>query len=98
MYRWVNSFLYHRTAGAKFDGSLSKEVKLNEGVPQRTVLSPTLFLQYLNDVINALPPRVSYSLRDDDMAGRSTAEHTTAASFIVQDRHLGRRLAIFLFS
>ena len=35
MYRWISSFLYHRMARVKLDGSLSREIRLNEGVPKR---------------------------------------------------------------
>ena len=56
MYRWITSFLYHKMAKVKLDGSLSTEIRLSEEVPQRSVLSPTLFLLYVNDIVNTLPP------------------------------------------
>ena len=58
MYKWISSFLYHRVARVKLDGSLSREIRLSEGVPQGSVLLPTLFLLYVNDIVNTLPPRV----------------------------------------
>ena len=44
MYKWISSFLYHRTARVKLDRHLSDQVKLKEGVPQGSVISPMLFL------------------------------------------------------
>ena len=41
MYRWISSFLYHKMSRIKLDGSLSREIRLKEGVPQGSVLSPT---------------------------------------------------------
>ena len=71
MYKWISSFLYHRVARVKLDGSLSREIRLSEGVPQGSVLSPTLFLLYVNDIVNTLPPRVTNSLHADDLAPRT---------------------------
>ena len=57
MYKWISSFLYHRVARVKLDGSLRREIRLSEEVPQGSVLSPTLFLLYVNDIVNTLPPK-----------------------------------------
>ena len=57
MYKWISSFLCHRVARVKLDGSLSREIRLSEGVPQGSVLSLTIFLLYVNDIVNTLPPR-----------------------------------------
>ena len=76
MYSWISSFLYHRTARVKLDGSLSREIRLSEGVPQGSVLSPTIFLLYVNDIVNTLPPRVTSSLHADNLAAWTSAEHT----------------------
>ena len=32
MYRWISSFPYHRMARVKLDGSLSREIRLSEGL------------------------------------------------------------------
>ena len=60
----------------KLDGSLSKQVNFNEGVPQGSILSPTLLLLYVNDITNSFPPRVSNSFHADDLAAWTTAEQT----------------------
>ena len=85
MYRWISSFLYHRYARVKLDGSLSKQVRLPDGVPQGSVLSPVLFLLYINDITHTLPPRVSNSLHADDLAVWTSADHTTTATCVMQE-------------
>ena len=62
MYQWISSFLCHRVARVKLDGSLSREIRVSEGVLQESILSPTLFLLYVNDIVNTLPPSVTNSL------------------------------------
>ena len=55
-YRWIESFLQHRTAKVKLDGNLSQTVKIREGVPQGGVISPTLFVVFINDITNKKSP------------------------------------------
>ena len=66
--KWISSFLYHTMARVKLDGSLSREIKPSEGAPQGRVLSPALFLLYVNNIVTTLPPRVINSLHADDPA------------------------------
>ena len=83
MYKWTSSFLYHRVARVKLDGSLSREIRLSEGVPQGSVLSPSVFLLYVHDIVNTLPPRVTNSLHADDLAALTSAEHTSTATHVM---------------
>ena len=69
----------------KLDGSLSKEIRLSEGVPQGSVLSPTLSLLYVNDIVNTLPPRVTNSLNADDLAAWTSAVHISTATHVMQE-------------
>ena len=85
MYIWISSFLYHRMARLKLDGSLSREIRLKERVPQGSVLSLTLFLLYVSDIVNTLPPRVTNSLHADDLAAWTSAEHTSTATRHARD-------------
>jgi hypothetical protein len=80
MWTWIQHFLYARTARVKVDGHLSKKVILREGVPQGGVLSPTLFLVYINDVIAILTRNVPNTLHADDLAIWSTSEYTNTTS------------------
>ena len=44
-----------------------------------------LFLLYINDLTVALPPRTSNTLHADDLAEWTSAEHTTTATYIMQN-------------
>ena len=79
------SFLYHRMARVTLDGSLSREIRLCDGVPQGSVLSPNLFLLYINDIVNTLPPRVTNSLHADDLTAWTSAEHTSTVTRVIQE-------------
>ena len=67
------------------DGHLSDSVKIREGVPQGCVVSPTLFLVYINNITTVIPRHVSNILHADDLAIWSSAEYTTSAAYRIQD-------------
>ena len=69
----------------KLDRSMSDQVNLKEGVPQGSVISPMLFLLYINDLTTSLPPRVSNTLHADDLAAWTSAEYTTTATYVIQN-------------
>ena len=85
MYMWIKHFLFARTARVKLDGILSKKVCLHEGAPQGSVLSPTLFLVYISDILTTISKRVSNTLHADDLAIWNASEHTTTATYRIQE-------------
>lgn len=47
---WLHSYLIDRRQCVKIDNSISEEHKINFGVPQGSILGPTLFTIYMNDI------------------------------------------------
>ena len=81
MYKWLGDFLFNRTARVKLDGTISRQVKLREGVPQGGVVSPTFFLVYMDDITTTVPN----NLHADDFAVWCAKEHITTAVHRIQN-------------
>lgn len=62
--RWVTSFLKDRSICVLIDGVASHKHSINAGVPQGSVLSPTLFLIFINDLLS-LTANPVFSFADD---------------------------------
>nr|CAI5857045.1 unnamed protein product [Callosobruchus analis] len=62
--QWLNSFLNDRSLFVVVEGCSSDVFPINAGVPQGSVLSPTLFLLYINELLEITSNPV-YSFADD---------------------------------
>nr|KAG5688037.1 hypothetical protein BaRGS_003583 [Batillaria attramentaria] len=85
MFNWIKSFLCHRTARVNLDSSLSHTVKIREGVPQGGVISPTLFVVFINDISSSLSRHIYRALHADDFAMWNASESTSSATVRMQE-------------
>jgi len=49
---WITAFLQHHTQQVRINDTLSDSVVIISGVPQGSVLDPTSFLLYINDLVD----------------------------------------------
>lgn len=67
MLTFIANFLQERRVQVKVNGFLSKQVTLQNGVPQGSVLSVTLFLMAINEVTQQIPLPIKISMYADDI-------------------------------
>ena len=61
---WLNKFLTGRTMKVVLDGKMSREIPVDSGVPQGTVLGPLLFLCQINDLPTSVKSQVRLLAED----------------------------------
>ena len=81
MLKWIQSYLFNRRASVSLDQLNSRKILLRQGVPQIGVLSPTLFLVLINDLVSELPTGVKAALYADDMVIWCKEEHARTANY-----------------
>lgn len=64
---FIKNFLLERFIQVRVNGHLSKRVKLENGVPQGSVLSVTLFSISFNDITKCIPRPLKKSVFADDV-------------------------------
>ena len=65
--RWIASFLYNHTQAVVVDGESSTHIDVESGVPQGSVVGPSLFLLYINDMPEGIKSTVRL-FADDTIA------------------------------
>ena len=65
--RWIQAFLSGRSQVVATEGFMSDSVSIQSGVPQGSVLGPSLFLYYMNDIHEELKSNVRL-FTDDTIA------------------------------
>ena len=73
--QWITDFLANRIQTVVVDGECSYTASVQSGIPQGTVLGPSLFLFYINDIADSLNAKV-----------RLFANNTIAYLAIVTDK------------
>ena len=66
--RWIFKFLENHQAKVLLNGEESRSRKLHQGLPQGSVLSPLLFLFYINDLAERLPKPDQAQLSKEEFA------------------------------
>ena len=84
MFKWIKSYTHNRKARVVIDNNRSKKILLRHGVPQGGVLSPTLFIVFMNDLVKQLPTFVKSAMYADDLVMRSTEEYAATAQIRLQ--------------
>ena len=74
----------NRKAKVKVKQHLSKKRTLRQGVPQGGVLSPTLFLIFIRDILHRMPKNIQGAIYADDIALRYSEEYITTANYRMQ--------------
>ena len=83
MYSWIKSFLTDRLIQTQINDTMSSKAVLEEGLPQGSSLSCTLFLVFLNDVSDVL--KTETALFADDLVLWHTGNSTTISRRRLQD-------------
>ena len=68
--KWIGSFLSDRSIAVRVDGFLSNLHSINAGVPQGSVISPVLFILFINDLLTSTSSSI-HSFADDTFLSSS---------------------------
>jgi hypothetical protein len=77
--RWVQSFLAKRTQQVVVEGETSSVGQVTSGVPQGSVIGPTLFLVYINDLGNNIKAKVRLFADDTILYQRIKTQQDSAS-------------------
>ena len=84
MFRWIGQYMHNRKAKVQIKQHLSQKRSLKQGVPQGGVLSPTLFLVFIRDILHRMPKNIQGANYADDLALWCIEECITTANYRLQ--------------
>jgi hypothetical protein len=67
MLQYLNSFLQNRIIQTKINHTNSTKIQIHDGIPQGSMLSPTLFNIALHDINKELDENIKLSVYADDI-------------------------------
>ena len=94
---WIGSFIYDRSIAVRVDGFLSNLHSINAGVPQGSIISPVLFILFINDLLTSTSSSIhsfadntflssSFSFNPNDYASTDIQLHRNiSASLLFND-------------
>ena len=82
----ISSFLSHHFISVVVDGATSASFPVSSGVPQGSVLSPTLFLLFLNDLLHAIASDVHSFANDSNLHKSSSFQCQPSSNARSQSR------------
>ena len=84
MYTWIKNYMHNRKFRVDVQGGKSRQNSLKNGVPQGGVLSPTLFLLFVDDIKESLCKGVKAVMYADDLALLCSEEYIGTAKARIQ--------------
>ena len=85
MLGFIANFLKNRSIQVRVNGFLSNKFHLQNGVPQGSVLSVTLFLIAINDIVRTVQSPVKFSIYADDITVFVTGKNLDTSQQIMQN-------------
>ena len=84
MFKLIKSYTRNRRARVVIDNNRSKKILLRHGVLQGGVLSTTLFIVFMKDLVKQLPTFLKSAMYADDLVMWSTEEYAATAQIRLQ--------------
>ena len=66
--RWLKDYLSDRQQVVAVEGELSTKLPVVSGMPQGSILSPLLFIIYINNIVTIITPGSEINMFADDIA------------------------------
>ncbi len=66
--QWLHDFLSNRKTKVHINGDRGRQLPLRQGIPQGSVLSPLLFISYIDDLRRVIRENVEVAVFADDVS------------------------------